>query len=314
MKNYFFILGHPFPKKEVYRFTASILILATGLVGCYYLILLKKHTPAHINLIQSEPSKSGIQTTYSLDSADSSETKEVITKTSPLPEVSTKNLNNILEAHLEATGMGEVKSFTMEGIPWKDKSLERRFSIKSLRPNLYKLKVSYLGNSHSIEFGYNGKDNWVEHSWGKAKYSNEETDKYIVLMLASPAHLAWSYRSEKAETIGIDSVLEIMPMKERKGQMCHVVRSKGLLPFYMDHFINAEHFHEIYRLAVFKKPDGNPLLLEVEFDPSCFSKDTDLPLRQNVYMDGKLIDEITYKSVSINRFMPSILFAPLSGE
>lgn len=225
------------------------------------------------------------------------------------------SITDILNAYLEATGLSELSSYTMRGTPWEDNGLKRSASIKALYPNYYKFKLEYVQNQYSIEFGYDGEQTWLVKSLpGDVQFPNQATDNKIILMLSSLAHLAWSFQSEKAEIEGIKSVLELMPPKERDGRLCYVIRSKNLLPFEMEHYIDSETFQEAFRSASFARADGSTLMAGVEYNKSSISEEFHLPTKINYYENGTLVDQIDYKSAQTNPTVMKLIFKQPSTE
>ncbi|MDP4643048.1 MAG: hypothetical protein NWS71_01255 [Opitutales bacterium] len=289
MKQYFFILGHPFTKQSVFITVTLMIIMVAAIVSSSYFVITDKPEPT--------------QATAPADPAP---------KTEESPQtVNPDSLVDILAMHIKATGFDTLKNFTMRGTPLHD-SEQRAVSVKGLHPNLYKFTVNYLETKNSVEFGHNGEETWMESSWSNRSFPNEDTDKSVILILSSMPHLAWTYNSAKSSLEPIGIYLSLEPEQIHNGRNCYVIRSRKILPFEMDHFIDAETFYEIYRTATLQKADGSTLEIGVEYDQEKIDKGSRFSLFHEVYENGKLIDELVYESPRTNITLMSSLFAPPS--
>lgn len=300
MEDYFFILGYPIEKRSVYIFLAVISILLIGLSIGYYFVFSEKWN--------TNPQ------TFKTSPALASRSGEDPLEVESASEVNEPNrLTSILDAHLEATGMGELKSFTMKGSSGDGNPSNRFFYIRARYPNLYSFKVKFISpeDEQSIEFGYDGNQNWIDKRWLDQAFdseANEAMQKNAVLTLCSIAHLAWVYQLEQAADRGPSKFLNLMPMKYLDRQECYIIRSKGILPFEMDHYIDADTFHEIYRTAWLKKPDGTTIRIDVETVSSQLNEAIHFPTVQNIFESRQLIYQIQYESIQVNVTLMNALF------
>lgn len=310
MKNYFIILGHPFTKKSVFLTATLIACMLLVIVSSSYFVITKKQESTQYPT--SAENESGIP-----QASDASLTEGTRSAAPTLPteelalSVNPNNLIEIIKMHLQVTGFDKLKDFTMRGTPLHD-SEKRSINVKGLHPNLYKFTVDYLETKNSVDFGYNGKEKWMESSWANRRFPNEDTDKSVILILSSMPHLAWTYKSAMSNYEGIGSYLTLEPEQMHNGRKCYVIRSRKILPFEMDHYIDSETFHEVYRTATLQKADESMIEIGVEYDQGKIDESSQFSLLNNVYENGELIDELVYESPRTNITLMSAIFAPPS--
>lgn len=308
MKKYFIILGHPFTKISVYITITLITFMVVAIVSSSYFVIAEKQgqNPSSIEDTRGtsgDPDAASNQALLSTDPAQKAE--ESILTANP------NSLVEIVTTHIKATGFDKLKSFTSRATPLNN-SEQRDIIAMGLHPNFYKFTINYRKTRDSVKFGYNGEEKWINSNSLNRTFPNEARDKNVVLILSSLPHLAWTYNSSKSSLEGVGNFLTLMPEKIRNGRNCYVIRSRKLLPFEMDHYIDTETFHEIYRTATLQNTDGSAIEIGVEFDQTKIDESSQLPLYHKVYEDGKLIDELIYETPRTNITLMSALFAPPS--
>ncbi|WPJ94363.1 hypothetical protein SH580_13060 [Coraliomargarita algicola] len=312
---YFFILGEPIPKWKVYVSVASVLILVTGGAGFLYYMMLKNRSavrpaaPAAVTTVTEDAARVAERSSspgVELGSARVT-SRNISTRSLMMSEARTP-LERLLEQHMEATGFDQVNSYLVEGSVGVDGHHE--IVLIARAPNLYKYKTKYTASGGMIEFGYEGSGSWlggsdIEISRGAAEYYTS-----LALLEGSLTHLAWSYLSSDASEYGLASVLELQPSETWNGRSCAVVLSHGILPIPMYHYIDSETFRELYRRAKLTNLDGDLVEVGIRFDPPDESLHATFPKGYELYVDGKMLDDVAFSKLRLDRVILSSLFDP----
>lgn len=224
----------------------------------------------------------------------------------------------LLEQHIAATRLDEVGNFIAMGT-FGNVSADRSSGtivLKARAPNLYKFKTEYLPSGVAVEFGHDGKHTWSKSSQPLSGEVAAQWDYFasIATMEVSLAHLAWSYRSPAAKESGLDTVLELLPPEEWRGRPCAVVRSYGLLPVSMYHYIDTQTYQEVHRRAKIVNEKGVMVEVGIDLDQPDGSLPYGLPMGYHIFVDGELHDAIKYTEFKFNREVMEGLFAPPSDS
>ncbi len=304
-KTYVSILGEPILKWKVHLSLAVVLLVVCAAIGTAYYIMLQNRG-AVVSVPEVATSETEVVTPEPLP--------EVVERLEPvLPDRydTLSPLAQILEKHLRATQLDEVRDFIAQGSFGGELS-NHKIVLKARAPNLYKFKTEYAAPGMVVEFGYDSEFAWIKDSRLVMGKSNPETDTFvsIAIMEASFAHLAWSYGSLAAQEYGLNTVLEWCPSEIWHGRECDVVRSYGLLPITMYHYIDKATSREVYRRAKFANAADEMVEVGIEYSPPDESAAYALPMGYRIFIDGKLHDTVEYTEVRFNRVIMSGIFTP----
>ena len=219
-------------------------------------------------------------------------------------------LKQLLEAHSKATGLDKVSGYIAEGT-FGQGSADEKIVLMARAPNFLKYRTEYLARDLVVEFGHNGEQSWVQQSREVMASPQAEFFKRIAIFEASMSHLAWSYRSSYAQEHGLDAVLQLLPA-EAPGVA--IVRSRGLLPMVIDHYIDTETYQETQRRAKMLNDQGDEIEVRIDYDAAQGDGAYRFPHGYQLYVDGALKDTVKFSKLRVNDFMLSALFdAPESG-
>jgi hypothetical protein len=216
-------------------------------------------------------------------------------------------LERVLEKHLNASNFDELSTYFGEGTFGLEPS-PGPITLMARAPKFYKFKTEYSARSQAIEFGFDGKTAWLDGVTGSMTPEQAEFFTKIAVMEISFLHLAWSYRSKAAVEDGLDTVLELLPSASWNGRACAVLRSFGILPLEITHYIDLQTSHEIHREAEIMDANGEIIKVGVDFDAPDPSAAYGIPMGYQIYVNGKLHDRVKLTKVRTNQVMLSSLF------
>jgi hypothetical protein len=220
-------------------------------------------------------------------------------------------LRQLLEAHIQATGLDQIKAYIAEGT-FGSVADDQKIILMARAPDFLRYRTEYSKRGLVVEFGHSAAGTWLKQSREVMNPSRAEFFKSVALLEASLTHVAWAYLSSDALEDGVNSVLELLPSDEPG---CAIVRSRGLLPMPIDHYIDTETYQETYRRATMRNEDGVEVQVSLDFDPVEDSAPCRFPVGYQLYLDGRLVDTVKYTKLRMNQFMLSPLFeAPLDNS
>lgn len=295
---YIDILGQQVAKRTVLFVVGTVTIVVGGIVGLLYYLLLAGSAP----IVATAAAPIAMM-------ANSKVSKRVDQPNSRVP--SRSSLVPLLEKHLKATQLSEVKSLIVNGMASTENTTCELVAMARY-PNLYTLKTEGVDFKYTAAFGYNGKQGWV-----KTDFLNLNKDEVgfftrVALFESSLAHLAWSYHAHESLDYRLESVLERLPDEQWQGRVCAVVVSRGLLPFPIYHYIDQQSYEEVYRRAQVLR--GIDLVdLEIHFARPEVAASPRLPMGYKLYFNGTLNDTIAFTKIRPNRVVFESLFDAPSG-
>ena len=284
------ILGSPVLKWKVYTIFACFLILSCVLGGVAYQVISESRGAVVLDPEEAPPED--------VAKAARSENYETLSL-----------LERLLEDHIRVTQLDEVSDFIAVGT--FGANAEREVVLKARAPSSYKMRMTYPALGMIVESGYDGSQLWLKDNG--TQYSEQiHADMFFVkigMMEASLLHLPWSYRSLTAQEKGLGSVLELMPSEVWRGRECAVVRSYGLLPITMYHYIDTQTYRELHRRAQLTDKEGAFLEVGIDFDSLDAAASDTLPMAYQIFIDGKPHDWVKYSRIQFNRSIFSSVFS-----
>jgi len=295
---YIDILGQQVAKRTVLFVVGTVTIVVGGIVGLLYYLLLAGSAP----IVATAAAPTAMM-------ANSKVSKRVDQPNSRVPSQSSLVL--LLEKHLKATQLSEVKSLIVNGMASTENTTCELVAMARC-PNLYTLKTEGVDFKYTAAFGYNGKQGWVKTDFLNLNKDEVEFFMRVALFESSLAHLAWSYHAHESLDYRLESVLERLPDEQWQGRVCAVVVSRGLLPFPIYHYIDQQSYEEVYRRAQVLR--GIDLVdLEIHFARPEVAASPRLPMGYKLYFNGTLNDTIAFTKIRPNRVVFESLFDAPSG-
>ena len=304
---YINVLGEPILRWKLYAWLACILSVCILSMGVVYIVMLQNRTARSASeMIAARPSVA--------TSAAGERSQKSVAPVAPVaPEKRVKSiaylspLERVLEKHLNASNFDELSTYFGEGTFGLEPS-PGPITLMARAPKFYKFKTEYSARSQAIEFGFDGKTAWLDGVTGRMTPEQAEFFTKIAVMEISFLHLAWSYRSKAAVEDGLDTVLELLPSASWNGRACAVLRSFGILPLEITHYIDLQTSHEIHREAEIMDANGEIIKVGVDFDAPDPSAAYGIPMGYQIYVNGKLHDRVKLTKVRTNQVMLSSLF------
>lgn len=287
---YLTILGYPVLKWKVYTSLVCFLILNCVLGGVAYRVISESRGAVVLDPVEA-PSETEAKAARMIN------------------YVALSPLERLLEDHIRVTQLDEVSDFIAVGT--FGGNAEQEVVLKARAPSSYKMRTTYPALGIIIESGYDGSQLWLKENG--TQYSEQiHADMLFVkigMMEASLLHLPWSYRSLTAQVKGLDAVLELMPSEVWRGRECAVVRSYGLLPITMYHYIDRQTYRELHRRAQLTDNEGALLEVGIDFDSLDASASDTLPMAYQILVDGKPHDWVKYGRIEFNQSIFSSVFS-----
>ena len=200
---YIDILGQQVAKRTVLFVVGTVTIVVGGIVGLLYYLLLAGSAP----IVATAAAPTAMM-------ANSKVSKRVDQPNSRVPSQSSLVL--LLEKHLKATQLSEVKSLIVNGMASTENTTCELVAMARC-PNLYTLKTEGVDFKYTAAFGYNGKQGWVKTDFLNLNKDEVEFFMRVALFESSLAHLAWSYHAHESLDYRLDSVLGVCLMSNGKG-------------------------------------------------------------------------------------------------
>ena len=294
---YLFVWGHPILRWQVYLSIAIVLIFVGGLIGTLtYVMLQNKAMVVPASVISKMPLK------------EFSELRETP------PSRLLSSLQEVIEQHLSATRLNEVTTYVAEGDFGSTVGGEK-IVLMARVPNFYKFKTKYSARDMVVDFGYDGKTAWLNHNFNKMSRNAADTFALIGIFESSLAHIAWSCNPELVQGKRPDAVLELLASETWQGRSCYVVRSSGLLPIAIRHYIDAETYREVHRKTKITNKKDAVSEVAIDFDLPDGSSPYGLPMGYKLFIDGSLYDTVKYTKFRINSVIFYTLFdAPVDSS
>lgn len=307
---YINVLGEPILSLKLYAWLACILSVCILSIGVVYIVMLQNRTARSAPEMMATNPKAGSST---LGERSQKSVAPVAPETRVKSIAYLSPLERVLEKHLNASNFDELSTYLGEGTFGLHLG-PGRITLMARAPKFYKFKTEYSTRNKIIEFGFDGKTAWLDGVTGIMNPEKAEFFTKIAVMEISFLHLAWSYRSKAALEYGLDTVLELLPPASWNGRACAVVRSFGILPLEITHYIDLQTSREIHREAEIMDENGEILKVGVDFDPPDRSAAYGIPMGYQIYLNGKLHDRVKLTKVRTNQLMLSSLFKALDNS
>ena len=304
---YINVLGEPILRWKLHAWLACILSVCILSIGVVYIVMLQNRTTRSASeMIAARPS-------VATSAAGERSQKSVAPETRVKSFASLSPLERVLEKHLHASNFDELSTYLGEGTFSMDIGLGL-ITLMARAPNFYKFKTEYPTRSKVIEFGFDGRSAWLDGVTGRMTPEQAEFFTKMAVMEISFLHLAWSYRSKAALEYGLDTVLELLPPDTWNGKECLVLRSFGILPLEITHYIDPETYREIHREAEIMGANGEIIKVGVDFDTPDPSAAHGIPMGYQIYLNGELHDQVKLTKVRTDQVMLSSLFKALDNS